>query len=355
VIARRGPAARKALFYNPAMALDRDIGVAVLSRAHALGWPLENGWEMLAATGVRGLRLQVEARAPRNLYLSEANRAAIGVLRQNAAHQARPGVCVVYHDARWPLPVGPLDYIDIDPFGSPLPYLPAALAVAQVGSLVALTATDLPVFAGVSRGASERKYGARPIPGYRAGEGGLRILLAALARAAANVGMGIVPKIAYVGTHHLRAYVVMTGTPALSQVGLIDVQEWKGAPLPGSGAYGPLWLGPIMDSGFVKGILEPRGVERPKELQRFLACVAEESSVDVPFFDEPNRIAERLGLKQPPALAPLLGELRTAGFRAARSHVRPAAFRTDAPRTLVEELARRLSDDRQSQNARVRA
>ena len=59
----RGPARRRAVFYNAAMQLDRDLNVAVV---RAL-WPdaptTRHGWDMLAATGVRGLRLVEETDA----------------------------------------------------------------------------------------------------------------------------------------------------------------------------------------------------------------------------------------------------------------------------------------------------
>ncbi|MGA7923973.1 MAG: tRNA (guanine(26)-N(2))-dimethyltransferase, partial [Thermoplasmata archaeon] len=51
------------MFYNPAMALDRDLAVAVLAAEAPRGERPMDGWEMLAATGIRGLRLVEETRA----------------------------------------------------------------------------------------------------------------------------------------------------------------------------------------------------------------------------------------------------------------------------------------------------
>ena len=337
------------------MALDRDIGVSLFLGLRREGKSPSRGWEMLAATGVRGLRLLHEAKSPDVLFMSESSPAAIDVLRENAARVDGSAAHVLFHDARWPLPSGPFDYVDLDPFGTPMPYLPSALDAADSGTLLGVTATDMAVFAGVARGMCAIRYGARPVRGYAAGEGALRILLGAIDRAAEARGLALRPILSYVGDHHVRAYLRILRRTGDTQVGEIDIRQWTGAPLPGSGSVGPLWLGPMFDTGVLEQLEPPPSAAEPAALQRFLSILREESNVDVPFFYEPNRLAHDLRLAQPPALGALISALKAMGGRAARSHVRAAAFRTDVERADVERVAFEVATAAQSQNARVRA
>ena len=331
------------MFYNAAMALDRDLGVALVTAwARAREAPLE-GWDMLAATGVRGLRLAGETHRFGRMTFTEANPAAAGVLRGNVAGLVGAVPEVVERDAREADPRARFDYVDVDPYGTPVPFLPAAFAALRTGGLLAVTATDMPVLAGVQRAACEARYGARPVRGRLGPEGGLRILLGLLARTAAAEGRGIRPVLAYVLDHHVRAYVELTAHVELGGQRQIQDEEPGFPPLGPGGPFGPLWTAPIFDANLVRGLAPPASPARPPELERLLARFREEVDADVPFFYEPNRIARAEHLAEPPALGPLLAALRARGHRAARAHPQPGAFRTDAPRATVAEVARALA------------
>jgi tRNA (guanine26-N2/guanine27-N2)-dimethyltransferase len=335
------------------MAGDRDLAVALLRSYSAARPRPRTGWEMTAATGVRGLRLLEEAGPFDAFTLTEANPEAARVLSENA--RARPEARAVCSDARHPPDGAPFDYVDLDPYGSPVPFLSAALEAVRPGGLLAVTATDMMVLAGVQPGACERRYGARPIRGRLGPEGGLRILLAYLARTAREHGRDIRPVMCYVRDHHVRASVeVREPGPGPDPVGRIDPAAWSGPFVGEHGPYGPLWLGPLFDRELVLTLRVPPTAARPREVEGFLDRVRDEVQADVPFYYEANTLAAALDLPQPPPLASLLGALRDEGHRAGRTHARPEGFRTDAPRTTVEALARRLGAP-QSQNARVRA
>jgi len=324
------------------MAGDRDLAVAVAAAWRLrVGRPL-SGWEPTAATGVRGLRLLNESGAFGRFLLTEASDAAGPVLRDNAARW--PNVTVETGDGRVPPGAGPFDYVDVDPYGSPVPFVPSALEALRSGGLLAVTATDMMVLAGVQKGACERKYGARPIRGRLGPEGGLRILLAYLAGEARSRGRAARPVLAYVREHHVRAFVHVTvADDRPDPVGQIDPSAWTGPWVGDRGPYGPLWLGPLFDPDLVRTLAVPASAAAPRETARFLATVREELSADVPFYFEANRLAAALSLPAPPPLDAFLAGLRRAGYRAARTHARPEGFRTDAPRVEVEGLARSLA------------
>lgn len=340
--AERGPGRRAPVFYNAAMCLDRDLGVA-FARAWARRVGLgRSGWEMLAATGVRGLRVAHESDLFASLVLTESRPEALEVLRANVARCAAQGVSVRAHDARTRLSDGPFDVVDLDPFGTPEPFLDAALGALAPGGLIGVTATDMMVLAGVVPGACERRYGARPVRGRLGPEGGLRILLAHLARRSATLGRHVVPRLAYVHDHHVRLYATVDDGPAVpaAPIGPIDPSAWDGPTLAGAPPFGPMWLGPLFDRELVSGLQVPETAARPKELARWLEAFRAEVDADRPFYYEPNELARELGLARPPSRARLLEGLRSRGFAAGATHARPGAFRTTAPRPVVHEIAR---------------
>jgi tRNA (guanine26-N2/guanine27-N2)-dimethyltransferase len=297
---------------------------------------------MTAATGVRGLRLLHETRAFGAFAFTEANPEAFRVLSENVRRFL--GARAIAGDARTVPSGAPFDYVDLDPYGSPAPFVPTALASVVTGGVLAVTATDMMVLAGAQPSACLRKYGARPVRGRLGPEGGLRILLAYLAREARSLGRSIRPLLAYSRDHYVRAYVeVSDGTDALVPVDLIDPERWTGPSVGDHGPYGPLWLGPLFDAERVAAMQVPEGAARPTEVERFLERLREEVRVDRPFYFEANVLAHRLHLRAPPSLRAVTEGLRGRGFRVARTHARPEAFRTDAPRTEVEELLRRLA------------
>jgi tRNA (guanine26-N2/guanine27-N2)-dimethyltransferase len=335
------------VFYNPAMAADRDLATALV-RAWAAGRTDLRGWDLHGATGVRALRLLRETGAFASFLITDSHPAAGPVLRAN--FDGAPGVTVRGADAREPPPEGPFDYVDVDPYGSPLPFLPTALDAVALGGLLAVTATDLMVLAGAQPGACLRRYGARPVRGRLGPEGGLRILLATLSRAAGDRSRAIHPVLAYVRGHHVRAYVELRpGPEPTPPIREIDPSNWTGPALGTPGPYGPLWTGPLFDPTVVERLEVPPAAAQPREVAVLRERFRAECRVDVPFYFEPNSLARALGAAAPIGLEGYADALRAAGYRFARTHARPEGFRTDAPRAVVEAVAR------QSQNARVRA
>jgi len=318
------------------MALDRDLAVAF---AIAAGRTDASGWEMTAATGVRGLRLLGESGAFASFAFSESSPRAFDVLRRNVS--AFPGASARLEDAGREPPAERFDYVDLDPYGSALPLLATAVASTRTGGLLGVTATDMPVLAGAQPAACRRLYGAEPVRGRLGPEGALRILLATVADRVAASGRGLRPLLGYVGGHHVRVYVELLAEAAAPlPVGTIDPARWDGPPLSGPGPFGPLWLGPIVEPALVQRLSVPPTSARPRELERFLRLLRDDAEVDRPFYYEGNTLAERFGLERPPPLDELLAALRAAGWRAGRTHVRPEGFRTDAPRAAVEAVAR---------------
>jgi tRNA (guanine26-N2/guanine27-N2)-dimethyltransferase len=334
------------VFYNPAMASDRDLNVALLTAWRSLEDRPRRGWEMLAATGARGLRVLHEAGGFTSFDLTEHDPEAVEVLRRNAAPFAGEGARILPHDARVALASASFDYVDLDPYGTPAPFVAAALDAIVPGGLLAVTATDTRVLAGAQAGVAERRYGGRPIRGRLGPESGLRLLLALLAHRAGEREYTIVPRLAYVGDHHLRAYVTVGGrkpSDAPVPIGTIDPGSWTGPTLRAGGVYGPMWLGPLFDPVWIDALRAPTTSADPRRTARTIELLRGECRVAAPFYYESNELSRELRFAEPPSPTAMVEELVRRGYRTALTHARPGAFRTEAPHAEVVAGARALS------------
>ena len=265
------------------MALDRDLGVAIVRAAVPDRRELR-GAELFAATGVRGLRLLVETERFARFVLLERGADAVAALRTNVAPYADRGARAVRAEARRPPLRETFDYLDLDPFGTPEPFVDAAIAQLPIGGILATTATDLPVLAGVARGVAERRYGGRPVRGRLGPEGGLRLLLARLATGAGRAGRAIVPIAAYVQDHHLRAIVrIGPESSPPSPVGLLDPATTLGPRLPSGPPYGPMWLGPLFDPAIIERLEPPPEAARPRSVTQWIDRFRGEARIASPF------------------------------------------------------------------------
>ena len=328
------------------MAADRDLNVALVSAWRNVEDRPRRGWEMLAATGARGLRVIHESGGFAAFDLTEHDPEAVELLRRNATPYESEGARVRTHDARTPLAVAAFDYVDLDPYGTPVPFLSAALEALAPGGLLAVTATDTRVLAGAQAGVAERRYGGRPIRGRLGPESGLRLLLSLVSARASERGRTIVPRLAYVGDHHVRAYVTVRArdpADAPPPVGLVDPASWTGPRLLPPTVYGPMWLGPLFDPAWVDTLAPPTPSADPRRTTRMIELCRGECRIQAPFYYETNVLARELHFAEPPAPPAMVEELARRGHKAAPTHARPGAFRTEAPYAEVVACARALS------------
>ncbi|MDD3492957.1 MAG: tRNA (guanine(26)-N(2))-dimethyltransferase [Candidatus Thermoplasmatota archaeon] len=348
---RRGPGRRGAAFYNPAMAPDRDL--CVLFGHYAARQGCRNFLDGLAATGVRGIRLAHEVDGDIRVTLCEVNPASFELIGRQAALNGVE-VEAVNRDVRILLHGRRFDYVDIDPYGSPAPYVPAALAGLKRHGFAAFTATDKATLCGVHPEACRRRYHAVGRRGPAMKEVGLRILTGYLVREAAGRDLGATPVFAYSHDHYFRVYLHLRegarrADRALQQVGWAgwDREGWRLARFDDrrpANWLGPLWTGPLQDKkavSFMAGKAGECNLARPREVRRLLHLVGDE--VDAPpLYYRAGALCKSLGIPQPP-LGEVLDSLRQRGYRAVRTHCDPDALKTDAPLEAVEEIFVELS------------
>ncbi|HLE95999.1 MAG TPA: hypothetical protein VI997_01405 [Candidatus Thermoplasmatota archaeon] len=367
----RGPGTRgEGVFYNPAMALSRDVSLCVYRAALPDGARVLDG---LAASGARAVRLALSggldhavpphgesSREPRlDVAANDRDGDAAALVGQNAE---RNGVKVEVHrrdlsallwETRW-------HGIDVDPFGSPSVFVDAAARSVLAGGVLALAATDTTALFGVYPDVCRRRYLATPLRCEIGHEIALRILAGFAARQAAKHDVALAPVLAHATDHYYRIYLrarpgAGRADRALAEIGYATLcacgERGLSSAAPAvcdhCGAVprsaGPLWIGSLFDEHVARGARGRGANERlakPDATAALLASI-EEEAVAPPLYVDIHHAAAR-AKTDPPRFDRLLPALRERGFRAARTHMRQTAIRTDAGERELREVLREI-------------
>jgi tRNA (guanine26-N2/guanine27-N2)-dimethyltransferase len=106
---------------------------------------------------------------------------------------------------------------------------------------------------------------------------------------------------------------------------------------------GPLWISDFVNVEIAKEILEqlPKESAGFKTSNKILTVLIHETELP-PFFYSLERVSSRLKLPTPPT-NDVLRELRSLGYKAARSHISDKGIKTDAPISQLREIISHLS------------
>ncbi|MCC4765333.1 tRNA (guanine(26)-N(2))-dimethyltransferase [Methanosarcina sp. DH1] len=364
------PPSAAPVFYNPEMELNRDINVAataafvkrLLSRKELLREEVRYV-DAFSASGIRGLRIagEVGIHATMNDWSPEAFELIKENIKINGLEEktlaTRKSANVLLHEQKYHI-------VDIDPFGTPSPFLDAASA--SVRSMLSVTATDTAPLCGAHLKAGIRKYAAVPLNTEYHSEMGLRVLLGACARELAKHEKGMSPLLSHVTRHYVRAYLdVLPGTKqtdrTLKSIGFsihcpkcgfrepvygLAVHIEKECPVCGASTQiaGPLWLGPFREQAFCDEViseLEVHPLNTKDKAKKIITFCRDE--LDIPMFYDQHVICKELGASAT-GIEILIVALKAHGFEASRTHFSGTSFRTDAPITEIKEIIRALSE-----------
>jgi tRNA (guanine26-N2/guanine27-N2)-dimethyltransferase len=195
------------VFFNPAASTNRDISVAVTEATAG-----KTFCDALAGVGARGVRVANEVRRKMQVTILDFNPESLDLAKRSARLNAVASRCsfvgqetnsFLFTRSRreWRF-----DYVDIDPFGTPAPYIQAAFNAVSDRGLVSVTATDTAVLCGVYPQVAGRRYWATPLNNHFHHETGIRILVNACRRLAASLDIGIVPVAAHSTRHYARVF-----------------------------------------------------------------------------------------------------------------------------------------------------
>jgi len=341
------------VFFNPQMELCRDISsLAAGAYCEDFGkrMHLVDG---LCATGARGVRYAKENSCVGRVEFVDVKEDACKLAERNAKLNKLKDYEVhcchindfLFHNRGF-------DWVEIDPFGTPLPYLQSALASFRKKGMLSITATDTAVLCGAHPKACLKNYGARPIDNEYCHETGVRILAGAVVRHASSLNLGAEFCLSLSAQHFFKLFVRLgagakEAVENVKKLGYISHcpkclnREWRLNPpvlkekCPRCGGKfehaGPLFLGELWDVRFLRemrGINQQRNYANKWKIDELLALMEEESGMPPTYFDL-HKVAEKLR-KSPPNFENFISKLRGKGFRVSRTHFKRNSVRSNA-------------------------
>lgn len=340
------------VFFNRKMELNRDATVLACSVLEPSGY-----LDAMGATGIRGLRIAGECGI--DVTINDRDRKAIALIRKNVKAAGLP-IEITNHDVNALLSTRAFDAVDLDPFGTPAPFVDAGVRGCR--RFLFITATDTAPLCGAHLQAGIRRYGAVPANTEYHSEVGLRILLGFVVRETVKYDRGVEPLFCFARQHFVRLHLkLVRGAAAadrtLKRMGFIlqclkcqyrketaglVLQGGSSCPLCGSDMkpIGPLYLGKIHNNDTLDHMLAAAGtfdLGTRKDLLSVLTLCREELPTSS-FYDY-HRIAKSLKVS-PPDIATVLTRIRAEGYDAGRTHFSGYGIKTDAP---VDAVTRAVS------------
>ncbi|KAF2153798.1 N2,N2-dimethylguanosine tRNA methyltransferase [Myriangium duriaei CBS 260.36] len=182
--------------------------------------------DALSATGLRALRYASELPLPVNVVANDLLDTATAAIKLNVRHnkltsQIQPTTSNAQahmYNAAFGFSshaYAKYDVIDLDPYGTAVPFIESALLALNDNGLLCVTCTDAGVFN--SMGYLEKTYalyGGLPVKGLHAHEAGLRLILNSIATTAAKHGLSIEPLLSLSIDFYARVFVRVRRSPA---------------------------------------------------------------------------------------------------------------------------------------------
>ena len=318
------------VFYNPRMKANRDLTIAVL-----------NAWEKnnlqiadpFAASGIRTIRILKECKKEKveSIWLNDHSPDAIQQIKENLKQNklnTDKRIIIEQKDANmFLLESHGFDYIDLDPFGSPVAFLDSACKRIARDGILAVTATDTSALCGAFPDACKRKYAATPSHSPIMHEIGLRILIKKCQEIASQYDRALYPLFSYAKDHYMRVFFECKKGKTKAN----EIMDKHKIIRVGNNDAGPLWTGKLWDEKFIKNMKTEE-----EETKKFLDIIKEEAKIEQVGFHEIHALCKRNKLQIPQYL-PLMKAIKSTGHNITRTHFSLNGMRsTIAEKELLE-------------------
>ncbi len=345
--------AKMEVFYNPVMVSNRNISILLLNCVENREM---NIVDPLAGSGVRSLRFMKELKKGKlnHLFVNDKkenfkktfkkgctlNKILLSALKKMTIGNEEASLFLLnrINDAVKPEEFcGYADYIELDPFGSPNPFLSAAVARIARQGIIAVTATDTAALSGTYPRVTVRKYWAKSMKNYLMHEIGLRILIRKIQLIGVQFDKALIPVLSYHKEHYMRVYVRSEKGKEkcdevlqqhqyflyCSQCLGFKISKYNKEKCSCGKEYdfsGPLWTGKLFDSELVQKMKQENGFE---EDAKFLQILATESTQEMVGFYDIHEIAHKMKI-----IIPKMAEIlrKTKGVR---THFSPSGIKTE--------------------------
>lgn len=351
------------VFYNPEKKFDRDLSILLLKIL------LKNKTNVkicdaLAATGIRGLRYASELPNASVVYINDIKKFAYDVIKINVLRNRNLiNACIIIRnfDANllFTSHVSFFDVIDIDPFGTPRPFLENAILSLKNNGILLVTATDTAPLSGSYPLTCKRRYGSKTCKCEFYPEMAIRILAKSVIEIGAQYDFALIPLFAYWKKDYVRLVFKKIRNAKKSdilvkQLGFIaycrnclfrekfyDFVHITDCPYCKSSLcmIGPLFLGNLWNHDLIEQLLNEKTIDKKTSI--WLEKIIHESAIDIPYFYTTDTLSHIVKVNEPKFIE-LITALRLTGCAVSPVHSNPKGFKTTCSLTKIKETLKKI-------------
>jgi tRNA (guanine26-N2/guanine27-N2)-dimethyltransferase len=335
ILLKKDVSKKMEVFYNPQMESNRNISILLLNaikEKKKIALPL-------AGSGIRAIRILKEVKGVEKIYVNDKRETFVkdfeNNLKLNKLNTKKIKVfnkeantfLLGCHDENF---CGHFDYIELDPFGTPNPFLSSSIEKIKRGGIIVVTATDTAALTGTYGATTKRKYWAHNTKNYMMHELGLRILIRKIQLLGMQFDKALVPVLSYYKDHYVRVFLRnIKGKEKCDELlkqhlyflynpKTLEFEESHYNNKKGFIFIGPLWVGALIDKKLIKKMVKLNKFESERKFLNFLL-----NEKDIVGFYDSHVIARKYGIN-----AMKLDEI-VKKVKGSRTHFSLNGFKTD--------------------------
>ena len=319
----KGPGKASSGFYNKEMVTSRDFTVSIL-KLFKPGLALDG----MAGTGIRGIRIAKESGW--EVILNDNNPVNSELIKENVKLNGL-NAPVWNLDFNAAVAQRFWDYIDLDPYGTPVGFIENSLAHLKNHGILGVTMTDTSVLEGKFLQKGYLRYGGIGLRGIYSKEISTRIFAAYLVKLAASLELGSKILLTIRDKHYIRIFMqVHRGVNRA----LKSIEFVKNFTLEGK-TIGPLYLGDLYD----KEILDRLDLGKLSDRSKLL--YGNMKNEDLMLFFYTNSIN-----RHEISMNEIMGRIVEMGYKAGRTNFYDKGIKTDAPYEIYHSVLLELDSNK---------
>jgi tRNA (guanine26-N2/guanine27-N2)-dimethyltransferase len=326
------------VFYNPLMKLNRDISLLVIKSYFEK--PIKF-CDPMVASGIREIRfLKTIPEMFEKLVLGDISKTAIKNVKKNFKLNkvSLKKVSLINTNALNTISSEFFNFIEIDPFGSPVPFLDIACQRIKHNGILSITATDTAALCGTYPKTTLRKYGIKVIKTHFHEELGLRNLIAYCQRQGAKYEKALIPILSYSKDHYFKIFfkVEDSRTSSLQILKELRYIKWDKKTqdvtineFEDKDSLGKTYIGPLCNKNFLKEVLSNikliKEVKKPKDLIEKLL-----DEIEIIGSYNPHKLQKEFKFASSVKFEDIINSLKEKGFKVSRPHNNRLGIKTNA-------------------------
>jgi tRNA (guanine26-N2/guanine27-N2)-dimethyltransferase len=245
------------------------------------------------------------------------------------------------------------DFIDIDPYGTPIPYAYHIIKFIKKAGLLAFTATDLASLTGLYPRALYAKYGIGLID-TRIGnvhELAARALITGLQRVGLMQNQSLIPILTLYHRHFIRTFMIRNRgvDKALETTGFLckcrtcnslfqaNLTKKNPSCYKCGNAHpfriGPIYIGTLHKDNYLDQLRNDTHINsfnKTKSRSKIITLMDEENKLKIPWSYDIQKVAKYVGKPIPP-MDYIIQKLHERGYKCYKTHFSGSCLKTDAP------------------------